>query len=119
MLVGMQALEIKAITELAKNNTDSLRVTMIELGAESCRPCRAMKQVMTDLKNKYGNQISINFHDVKRDKSARTKYKVRVMPTQVFLDVEGKEIFRHEGYFPLQKIEEMLAEKEIKLISLD
>ncbi len=33
-----------------------------------------------------------------------TKYKIRVIPTQVFLDQDGKEFFRHEGFFPKEEL---------------
>ena len=42
------------------------------------------------------------------------KYKIRVIPTQVFLDKNGKEFFRHEGYFPFEEIEKKLKAQGVK-----
>lgn len=86
-------------------------VTFLELGAESCIPCKMMKPVMKDIATDYQGLVEVIFHDLYKDRSIGQKYSVRVMPTQVFLDQEGREFFRHEGFYPKEEIEKMLAEK--------
>ena len=77
-------------------------VTFVELGSVKCVPCRQMQPVMEAVGKKYGDQIAIVFHDVwkSEERQYAEKYGIRVIPTQVFLDREGKEFFRHEGFFP-------------------
>ncbi|MGC9362540.1 MAG: thioredoxin family protein, partial [Candidatus Syntrophosphaera sp.] len=86
-------------------------VTFIELGAESCIPCRMMQPVMKEIQAEYKGLVKVVFHDLYKERWAGQKYNVRVMPTQVFLDMEGREFFRHEGFYPQEEIEKMLAEK--------
>ncbi|MBN1970175.1 MAG: thioredoxin family protein [Candidatus Delongbacteria bacterium] len=94
-------------------------VTLVELGSLSCTPCKKMKDVLSNLETKYGKQLEIIFHDVKssKGKTESRKYNIRMIPTQVFLDKEGKEFYRHEGYFPEDKIDTLLVNKG--LISLE
>ena len=86
-------------------------VTFIELGAESCIPCRMMQPVMKEISGEYKGTVKVIFIDLYKDKEAAQKYGVRVMPTQVFLDAQGREFFRHEGFYPKAEIEKMLADK--------
>ncbi|MBW6513702.1 MAG: thioredoxin family protein [Candidatus Syntrophosphaera sp.] len=86
-------------------------VTFIELGAESCIPCRMMQPVMRAIELEYKGLVKVIFHDLNKERWAGPQYKVRVMPTQVFLDMDGREFFRHEGFYPKEEIERMLAEK--------
>jgi len=86
-------------------------VTFIELGAESCIPCRMMQPIMKEIREEYKGTVRVDFIDLYKDKNAAQKYGVRVMPTQVFLDAQGREFFRHEGFYPKEEIEKMLADK--------
>ena len=89
-------------------------VTFVELGSVNCIPCRAMQPVMRDLEKKFGDQIRIVFHDVWQDDAPAKTYGIRVIPTQVFLDQEGREFHRHEGFYPLAEIESLLRARGLK-----
>lgn len=86
-------------------------VTFIELGAESCIPCKMMQPIMKDIQDEYKGLVNVVFHDLYKERWAGQQYNVRVMPTQVFLGRDGREFFRHEGFYPKEEIEKMLAEK--------
>ncbi len=92
------------------------KITFIELGSVNCVPCRMMQPVMEKIEKKYKDQVKIIFYDVWTEKDVQMayKYKIRVIPTQVFLDSDGNEFFRHEGYLPFEKVEEILRQKGIK-----
>jgi thioredoxin 1 len=92
------------------------KVTFIELGSVKCIPCVKMQEVMRDIEREYGDQVEVVFHDVWTDagKPFAEKFHIRVIPTQVFLDSEGKEYFRHEGYFPKEGLVEVLRQKGVK-----
>jgi thioredoxin 1 len=91
-------------------------ITFIELGSVRCIPCKAMQPVMKSVGEKYGNQIKVIFYDVWKEEEAYygEKYKIRLIPTQVFLDVKGKELMRHEGFFPEKEIDTFLQSKGLK-----
>lgn len=84
------------------------KVTFLELGSVGCRPCEAMKPVMEAVRDKYGKQVEVTFLDVKKNPSIAREWRVVLIPTQVFLDADGKEVFRHEGFFALGDVEDVL-----------
>ncbi|CAG1772797.1 Thioredoxin [uncultured bacterium] len=88
-------------------------VTFVELGSVKCIPCRQMQPVMRAIEEKYGEQVAVVFHDVWKDdqRAFAQKYGVKVIPTQVFLDREGKEFFRHEGFFPESEIDKLFQKR--------
>ncbi|MDZ7402286.1 MAG: thioredoxin family protein [candidate division KSB1 bacterium] len=94
--------------------TNTSKVTFIELGSVNCIPCRMMQPVMKAIEEDFGDQIKIVFYDVWKDPAPARQYRIRVIPTQVFLDESGNEFFRHEGYFPKEEIDKLLMEKGLK-----
>jgi thioredoxin 1 len=91
-------------------------VTFIELGSVNCIPCKKMQPVMKRVEQKYGSQVKVVFYDIwtAQYKAMADKYKIRVIPTQVFLSADGKEYFRHEGYYPFEELEKVLKQKGVK-----
>ena len=102
--------------EQPKNN--SAKVTFIELGSVNCIPCKKMAAVMKSIEYKFGNQVKVIFYDIwKADQKKYAKqYNVSIIPTQVFLDQNGKEFFRHQGYYAEAEIEKLLKKRGIKPI---
>jgi thioredoxin 1 len=101
-----------------ENNTKKVNylVTFIELGSVNCVPCKAMQPVMKNIETKYKRQVKVVFYDVwtKEQQKYANDYKIKVIPTQVFLDKNGKEFFRHEGYFPEEELVKILKTKGVK-----
>ena len=91
--------------------------TFVELGSVNCIPCRMMQPVMRSIEGKYGSQVKVVFHDVwtEAGQPAASQYKIRLIPTQVFLDKDGKEFFRHEGFFPEAEIDKLLQKQGLKI----
>ena len=91
-------------------------MTFVELGSVNCIPCKTMQKVMKAVEEKYGSQIKIVFYDVWKQEQAHyaEDYKIRLIPTQVFLDANGKELMRHEGYYPEKEIDAFLQSKGLK-----
>ena len=98
------------------NNTSKPAVTFIELGSVNCIPCKQMQPVMKSVEKKYGSQVKVIFYDVWKpeQKDYAKKYRIQLIPTQVFLDANGKEFFRHEGFYPEKEIDKLLLSKGIK-----
>jgi thioredoxin 1 len=99
----------------ANNDAKAIKplVTFVELGSVKCIPCRQMQPVMKAVEEKYGKQVNVVFYDVWKDdqREYAEKYGIKVIPTQVFLDKEGKEFFRHEGFFPEAEIDKLLQKR--------
>ena len=91
-------------------------VTFIELGSIRCIPCKNMEPVLESIRKKYPEDVKVVFHDVWTEEGEpyATKYKVKSIPTQVFLDKEGKEYFRHVGFLPEEDLLKVLELKGVK-----
>lgn len=72
--------------------------TIIDLGARSCIPCKKMAPILEALAVEYQGKASILFIDVHEDQAAAKKYRVQMIPTQIFFDASGKEVKRHIGF---------------------
>jgi len=103
-------------TNEMKKNTVKYKVTFIELGSVRCIPCQKMQGVMKSIEQKYGNQVKVVFHDVwtPEGKPFGEKYGIENIPTQVFLDENGKEFSRHVGFFPEEDLIKILNTKGVK-----
>lgn len=87
------------------------RPRMVDLGSDSCIPCKKMAPMLEQLRADYEGIVEVAFIDVKKAPAAGRQYKIRLIPTQVFFDSGGKEVFRHEGYFSREEIEKVFQEK--------
>ena len=93
------------------------KVTFIELGSVNCIPCKQMQPVMKAIEKNYGEQVKVIFYDVwtPEQKKYASQYKIKLIPTQVFLDENGKEFFRHEGFYPEKEIDKLLQGRGLKV----
>ncbi|TSA16145.1 thioredoxin [bacterium] len=92
-------------------------VTFVELGSVNCIPCRQMQPVMKAIEKKYGAQVKVVFYDVWKPDQRKyaEQYGIKLIPTQVFLDAAGKELFRHEGFYPEAEIDKLLQKQGLKI----
>lgn len=86
---------------------------MLELGSTTCTPCKMMLPIVEELKTKYSGKIVFEFIDVIENPEEIKKYKINVIPTQIFLDQNNKEFFRHTGFFSKEDILKTFKEKGI------
>lgn len=77
---------------------------LLDLGAGKCVPCKMMKPMLDELKVEYAEHFETVFIDVWEHEQAGAQYGIRMIPTQIFYDAEGKELFRHEGFFAKEDI---------------
>ena len=92
-------------------------VTFYEIGADHCEPCKLMRPIMKSLQKKYGEkQLTVIFLDVFTQKAEADQFRIRVMPTQVFLDENGVEFHRHEGFYPEAEIDSLLQERGLRIL---
>lgn len=89
--------------------------SVIDFGAAGCRPCDMMTPVLENLKEKYAGKVNVLFIHVKEEQILADRYGVQSIPIQVFFDKDGKEIFRHTGFYPQADIEKKITEMGVKL----
>ena len=99
------ASEVDAVLSKAKKEG---KIVMLELGSVGCVPCEQMKAVMEKLKTNYKGKLEVFFVDVQKDRDTGRKFGVFAIPTQVFLDKNGKEFHRHMGFYAYEEIEPVL-----------
>lgn len=87
------------------------KIVMLELGSVGCIPCEQMRPVMERLRNNYRNKLEVIFVDVRVDRRTAQRYRVFMIPTQIFLDRNGREFHRHIGFYPYEEIEAVLKQK--------
>ena len=88
----------------AGETTGSNLPVLLELGSHKCPPCRRMTPILNELRSEYSGKFQIKYIDVWQDRAAGAKYGVRAIPTQIFFDSKGREVFRHVGFFPKRNI---------------
>jgi len=79
-------------------------VTVVDLGAESCIPCRMMVPVLEDVRSAYKGRAAVVFIDVREHQDQATSLRIRAIPTQIFYDKKGREVARHEGFMDKQTL---------------
>lgn len=98
----------------ATEQQSNAKIIFVELGSVNCIPCRQMQPVMRSIEEKYGEQVKVVFHDVWKDKKPAQDYGIQLIPTQVFLDENGKEFFRHEGFYSEEEIIKLFETRNVK-----
>ena len=73
-------------------------VTMVDLGANYCVPCRLMEPILKEAEREYKGRAAVVFVDVTKYESLALRLGIRVIPTQIFYDKKGKEVARHTGF---------------------
>ena len=77
---------------------------LIDLGADKCIPCKMMAPIIEELKQDYSETFNVEFIDVWKNPDKAKEYGISIIPTQIFFDAAGKELFRHEGFFSKEDI---------------
>lgn len=88
----------------AKQAITSGLPVLLELGSHKCPPCRKMMPILDELRAKYAGKFQIKYIDVWQDRAAGAKYGVKAIPTQIFYDSKGTELYRHTGFLPKKDI---------------
>ena len=79
-------------------------VTLVDLGATACIPCKMMAPILKEIREEYQGRAAVIFLDVWKDPTPARRLGIRTIPTQVFYDKEGREVGRHEGFLDKKSI---------------
>jgi len=89
-------------------------VTMVDLGANRCIPCKMMAPILNKMEKQYAGRAAIVFLDVWVDPQPAEYFRIRTIPTQIFFNKKGKEVYRHEGFMSEEEIVAMLEKMGVK-----
>jgi len=77
---------------------------LVDLGSDKCIPCKMMAPILEELKAEYAGRLRVDVYDVWENRGLGEKFGIRVIPTQIFYDATGKELYRHEGFISKEDI---------------
>ena len=83
---------------------------LVDLGADKCIPCKMMAPILKGLKEEYAGRLDVDFFDVWKNPDIAEQYRIRIIPTQIFFDASGEELYRHEGFMSKEDIISKLEE---------
>ena len=89
-------------------------VTMIDLGAGACIPCKLMAPILEKMEKQYAGRAAVVFLDVWKDRAPVKRFGIRAIHAQIFFDKEGKEVYRHEGFLSEEEIVRRFKEMGVK-----
>jgi thioredoxin 1 len=90
-------------------------ITMIDLGAKECVPCKMMIPVMENVERRYKGKAAILFIDVWKDKEPAARFGIKAIPTQIFFNTEGDEVYRHRGFMSEAEIDKVFDRMGLKI----
>ena len=87
-------------------NGENYEYTFLEFGSTGCYACRQMEGVMEEIKNKYVGKVKVVFVNLQKPENRELGdyYGIATIPTQVLLDQNGKEFFRHNGFYSVDDL---------------
>lgn len=97
-LVACNQVESTALTEGKQTEAQSLP-KLIDVGADKCIPCIKMAPILEALKKDYSGRMDVEFVDAWKRREDAARYQVKMIPTQIFYDEKGKELYRHTGFY--------------------
>lgn len=83
---------------LVTQTLQSGKPAVVDLGARTCVQCRKMAPILEGLAAEYRGRAGVLFIDVSSDSAAADRFRVRMIPTQIFFNAQGKEVKRHIGF---------------------
>ena len=102
LLITIGFLANASASEEPKDDLDELpvkgMVTMIDLGRKTCTQCKMMAPILERLEKEYRGKAAIVFINLVDYPEQQYKYKLKALPTQIFFDPEGEEVYRHVGF---------------------
>jgi len=78
--------------------------TLAEFGRGTCIPCKAMKPILENMAVEYQDRLNISIVSVDEYRDLTNYYRIMAIPTQIGFDSNGKEVFRHIGFWEKDQI---------------
>ena len=88
--------------------------TLAEFGRGTCVPCKEMKPILENLAVEYQGKLNVSIVSVDTFRDLTNYYGIMAIPTQIVFDSNGKELFRHVGFWPKDEIIAQLGKLGIK-----
>ena len=83
---------------------------LIDIGKGTCRPCIMMKPILEELQKEYQGKAIVQIIDLRFEPEKAREYKITLIPTQIFYDAKGNEVYRHIGFMDKESIKRKFFE---------
>jgi len=103
---------VNLLYNYTKQNT-TFKITFLEFGSVGCIECKKMEKVLQEVKTHYNDKVNVVFYNA-RNKETKKIFKhfgIQLIPVQVLLDKNGKEYFRHAGYYSIDSVTQQIKLK--------
>jgi len=77
---------------------------LVDVGADKCIPCIKMAPILDQLREDFRGRLEVVFVDAWKNRNEAARYGVRMIPTQIFYAPDGKELYRHTGFYSREEI---------------
>lgn len=115
LLAGTAFAELPSATAKEVNQAlISGKPTLIDFGLRTCNVCKKMAPYLESVASEYRGRANILFIDVRVDQDVAQKFRVQMLPAQIFIDAQGKEVQRHTGYLDKEGIVNGLKSAGVK-----
>ena len=108
-MVGLCGADV--LSDTMSNAKKQGKTVMLEIGAAGCIPCDEMEPVLEKLRTDYKGKLEVLVIDVRQDRENAPRLGVRTIPTQIFVNKDGKEFHRHMGFYSYEKIRTVLKKQ--------
>jgi thioredoxin 1 len=95
-------------------NRLSYQLTFLEFGSTGCSACKRMEKVMDEISKKYPQTVNVVFLNILKPETQNLMkyFGIASIPTQVLLDKDGNEYFRHNGYYSTEELDREIIKKQ-------
>lgn len=83
------------------------RPVVLDVFAEWCGPCKAMRPILQELKHRVGDKAVVLKVDVDRNPAVARTYGVQALPTVLILK-QGQVVWRHTGVVDAGRLQQAL-----------
>ena len=87
---------------------------LLDFGAGTCIPCKAMAPILKELTEEYKGRVVIKIIEVYQEREMTQINRIQLIPTQIFFDSKNKEVFRHEGFMDKEAIKKVFVKMGVK-----
>ncbi len=100
-----------ATTQPAAASATAKLPRLVDLGADECVACKKLAPILDALRKEYEGRLAVEFIDVWKNPPAKALYGIRLIPTQILYDKDGRELWRHEGFISREELTAIFADK--------